>query len=98
VNITRLIGQIGPPVDNDVYQVEFELAEQLETMEICPEEGKLMKVGKLLEVLTYYQHPPIDPDLIDFIESLLVIDPKERPTALEALQLPYLTPSEVMGS
>lgn len=88
--IIRLLGPVGQPFDSEAYREEFELAEQLAVMENPHDGTELIKIGTLREELQRLSDPPVSPQLLDFIEFLLVIDPRKRPTALEALQHPYL--------
>ena len=91
--IRRLIGPLGPPVNPD-YEEEFVVAEHLESTTFEHPDTKLgtqfIKVGTLRQELEHLEHPKVSPELIDFIEYLLVMDHTKRPTASEALQHPYL--------
>ncbi|KAJ9296735.1 hypothetical protein DTO271G3_4934 [Paecilomyces variotii] len=92
--IRRLVGPFGPPVNNPDYEEEFFIAEHLESMTFShPETGAetpLIKVGSLRQELERLSGPVVLPELLDFIEYLLVVDHMKRPTASEALQHPYL--------
>lgn len=88
--IIRLLGPLGRPVDCQAYKEEFELAEQLALMDNPHDGTKLIKGGTLREELQRLSDPPASPQLLEFIESLLVVDHSKRPTASEALQHPYL--------
>jgi len=88
--IIRLLGPVGQPVDSEAYREEFELAEQLAVMENPHNGTDLIRIGTLREELQRLSDPPVSPQLLDFIEFLLVTDHSKRPTALEALQHPYL--------
>ena len=92
--IRRLIGPLDPPVNNPEYQEEFLMAEHLESTTFeHPDtklETKFIKKGTLRQELESLSGPKVSPDLIDFIEYLLIVDHKKRPAALEALQHPYL--------
>lgn len=92
--IRRLIGRLEPPVNNPEYQEEFLVAEHLESTTFEHPDTKLetqfIKVGTLRQELERLPGPKVSPDLIDFIEYLLVVDHTKRPGALEALQHPYL--------
>jgi len=88
--IIRLLGPLGQPVDCQAYKEEFELAEQLALMDNPHDGMKLIKGGTLWEELQRLSDPPTSPQLLDFIESLLVVDHSKRPTASEALQHLYL--------
>jgi serine/threonine protein kinase len=88
--LQRLVGTLGPCIDRQPYKNEFELAEQLASMEIGPGLGKLIKVGTLRQELQSLSDPSVSTQLLDFIDYLLVIDMAKRPTAADALQHPYL--------
>lgn len=87
--LESLAGPLGPYIHRALYESEFELAEQLMSMEI-DSVGKLIKVGTLRQELQSLSGPPVSIQLLDFIDYLLVIDMAKRPTAREALQHPYL--------
>lgn len=87
--IIHLLGPLGQPVDCQAYKEEFELAEQLAVMDNPHDGTMLMKGGTLREELQRLSDPSVSPQLLDFIESLLVVDHSKRPTASEALQHPY---------
>ena len=91
--IRRLVGPMGPPVDSN-YEEEFGLAEYLETNSFRdPDEAsdrQFITVGTLRKELEKLSGPKVSPELLDFIEFLLVVDHTKRPTAVEALQHPYL--------
>jgi serine/threonine protein kinase len=90
----RLVGPLSTPINCQTYKEEFELAEQLAVMD---RPGGYMKVITRVNWRKELQHipdPPVPSDLLDFIESLLAIDPDKRPTAAEALWHPYLQPIE----
>lgn len=87
--IIRLVGPIGPPRDN-AYNEEFALAKELETMVRPSGVMNVITWPHWRASLEYLSTPPVPKDLLDFIESLLVIDPNKRPTASEALQHHYL--------
>lgn len=92
--IQRLIGPLGPPVGNPAYEEEFLMAEHLESTTFEHPDTKLetqfINVGTLRQELEKLTNPRVSPGLIDFIEYLLTVDHTKRPTALEALQHPYL--------
>ena len=88
--IIRLLGPLNQPVDRQPYKDEFELAEQLAVMDNPHDGTRLIKGGTLREELQRLPKPSVSLELLDFIESLLVIDHSKRPTASEALQHPYL--------
>jgi len=52
-------------------------------------------VGTLRQELESLSGPKVDPELLDFIYSLLIVDHTKRPTAAEALEHPYLRSTEV---
>ncbi|KAI9726542.1 MAG: hypothetical protein M1834_008984 [Cirrosporium novae-zelandiae] len=91
--IRRLVGPLDPPVNSD-YEEEFWLGEQLEsTTFVHPDtnlERPFIQVGTVHQELEKLPGPKISPELLDFIDYLLVVDHTKRPTALEALQHPYL--------
>jgi len=88
--IICLLGPLGQPVDCQTYKEEFELAEQLAVMENPHDGTMLIKKSNLREELQRLSNPSVSPDLLDFIEFLLVVDHSKRPAASEALQHPYL--------
>jgi serine/threonine protein kinase len=53
-------------------------------------ETQFIKVGTLRQELERLPSSKMSPELLDFIEYLLVVDHTKRSTALEALQHPYL--------
>ena len=91
--IRRLIGPLDPPI-NPNYEEEFLVAEHLEsTTFMHPDtilETHFTKVGTLRQEPENLPSPKVSPDVIEFIEYLLVVDHTKRPTALEALRDPYL--------
>jgi len=91
--IIRLLGPLGQPVDCEAYQEEFAVAEQLEVMENPHDGTNLIKGGTLREELQQLSDPSVSPQLLEFIEYLLVVDHNKRPTASEALQHPFLQSS-----
>lgn len=91
--LERLIGPLGPlPKDLPAaYADEFDTAATLRDLELDPPwSGKLISVLPLRQELERIRDPPVPPALIDFIESLLVVDMEKRPVALDALEHPYL--------
>jgi serine/threonine protein kinase len=92
--IRRLVEPLDPPVGNPDYEEEFFVAEHLESTTFNHRETGVetpfIQVGSLREELEKLPGPKISEELLDFIEYLLVIDHMKRPTALEALQHPYL--------
>ncbi|EDU41461.1 hypothetical protein TUN199_06583 [Pyrenophora tritici-repentis] len=83
-------GPIGQPIDNETYQDEFALAEQLAIMDHPSDGTNLISRDYWRKELENIPDPPVPRDLLDFIESILVIDSEKRPTAAEALMHPYL--------
>ena len=93
-NMIRLVGPVGAPdpAKTEIFD-EFALAEFLEKETfIHPETGKEEKFVKLRTIRQELEavDGPIDSGCIDFIESLLVVDPTKRPSASEALKHPWL--------
>ena len=92
--IRRLIGPLDPPVNNPEYQEEFLVAEDLESTSFEHPDSKLetqyIKVDTLRQELERLPGPRVSPELIDFIQYLLLVDHTKRPVALEALKHPYL--------
>jgi len=92
--IRRLIGPLDPPVNNPDYEEEFLVAEHLESTTFQhPDtelETKFIKVGTLRQELENLPGPEVSPELIDFIQYLLLVNHTKRPAALEALQHPFL--------
>ncbi len=74
--------------------LEFLVAETLESTTFEHPDTKLetqfIKVGTLRQELERLPGPKVSPELLDLLEYLLVVDDTKRPTALEALQHPYL--------
>ena len=93
--IRRLIGPLDPPIDRSEYREEFLLAEHLESSSFEHPDTKLetqfIKLGTLRQELESLTDPTVPPELIDFLEYIFVVDYSKRPTALEALQHPYLS-------
>ena len=90
--IQRLVGPLDPPVNNAEYEEEFLVAEELGSTFEHPDtkvETQFITVGTLRQELKL-PGPKVSSELLDFIESLLVIDHTKRPTALEALRHSYL--------
>jgi serine/threonine protein kinase len=92
--IRRLIGPLDPPVNNPDYEEEFLVAEHIESTTFQhPDtrlETKFIKVGTLREELENLPGPKVSPELIDFIQYLLLVNHTKRPAAMEALQHPFL--------
>lgn len=55
-------------------------------------------VGSLRQELEKISSPKVSEQFLDFIESLLVVDHTKRPTAVEALQHPYLRDCSLPGN
>lgn len=92
--LMRLVGPIGNPDPSKTDIVdEFALAEYFEKGTfVHPQTGveeKFIKVGSIRQELEKVAGP-IEGECIDFIESLLVVDPMRRPSARKALQHPWL--------
>lgn len=91
--IRRLVGPLDPQINPD-FEEDFLVAEYLESNTFIHPDTKLetrfLNVGTLRQELEQIPGPKVSPDLVDFIEYLLVIDHTKRPTALEAMQHPYL--------
>jgi serine/threonine protein kinase len=100
--LMRLGGPIpSPNLSKTEIVDEFALAEYFEKESfVHPQTGvdeKFIKVGTIHQELEKVEGP-IDPGCIDFIESLLVVDPARRPSAKEALQHPWLKESSESDS
>lgn len=84
---------IEPPVDSN-HEEEIALAEYLETDSFRREddspERQFIIIGNLRKQLEKISAPKVDQELLDFMGFLLVLNHMKRPTALEALQHPYL--------
>lgn len=97
--IDRPIGPLGPPVQNPEYEYEFGMAGELSMgTYIHPEiDGPVpyIDVGTLRQELESLSGPKVDRGLLDFLESLLIVDHTKRSTAAEALEHPYLRSTEV---
>ena len=92
--IDRLVGPLGPPVQDAGIESEFETAQELSTgTYIDPASDgptHYIDVGTIRHELESLDGPKVDPGLLDFIDFLLVVDHTKRPTTVEALQHPYL--------
>ncbi len=53
-------------------------------------ETRFVKVGNLRQELENLPGPKVSPQLIDFIQYLLLVNHAKRPSAMEALQHPFL--------
>ena len=96
--IDRLIGPLGPPVKNPEYESEFRTAGVLSTgIHGDTDYGPVpyIDVSPLRRELESLPGPKVDPGLLDFIDSLLIVDHTKRPIAAEALKHPYLHSTEV---
>jgi len=91
--IIRLLGPLGQPVDCQACEEEFELAEQLAVMDNPHDGTKLIQGGNLRDELQRLSGPLVSPQLLDFIETLLIVDHSKRPTTSRALQHLYLQSS-----
>lgn len=97
--IDRLIGPLGPPVENLEYESEFRIANEM-ALGTCIDPGidgpvPFIQVGTLRQELESLSGPKVDPGLLDLIDYLLIVDHAKRPTAAEALEHPYLSSTEV---
>ena len=92
--IRRLIGPLDPPINNIEYQKEFKTAEILDSTAFqnrdTKQETQYFSAGTLRQELERLPGSKVAPELIDFVEYLLVVDHTKRPTASEALEHPYL--------
>ncbi|KAI1130452.1 kinase-like domain-containing protein [Nemania abortiva] len=88
-----LVGPMGEYHGSPEIEEEWDVAGQLKDMDVGPPIGKLVKVQTLRKELERIVDPPVPSSIIDFIESLLIIDPSKRPTAEEAQQHPFLSGS-----
>jgi len=85
----RLVGPPGPPV-NPLYKEEFERAKDLANMYRLGGRTRMIDRRDWRTELESVADPPVPSDLLDFIASLLVMDPDKRPVAEDALLHPYL--------
>lgn len=88
--IECLIGPVGDFTGPDEIGDEFDAAALLKDLEAEPPIGKVMKVLPLRRELEQVTGPPASPALLDFIQSLLIVNVEERPTAYQALHDRYL--------
>ncbi|MCJ1403919.1 hypothetical protein MMC11_007142 [Xylographa trunciseda] len=100
--IDRLIGPLGPlgpSVQNPEYESEFRMADELSmgTYKHPDIDGPVpyIDVGTLRQELESLSGPKVDPGLLDFIDSLLIVDHTKRPTVAQALKYPYLRSTKV---
>lgn len=88
------MGNIDPPVDNPEFEEEFVVANHLESCTFIhpdtQQEMQYIKVGTIRQELEKLPGPKVAPDLMDFIDHLLVVDHTKRPIAQNALGHPYL--------
>lgn len=89
--IIRLVGPIEHPEEDHPYKKEFERAEELAIMNRSPA-GRMKLITRVhwRKESEDIPDPPVPSDLLDFIESILVMDPERRPSAAELLVHPYL--------
>jgi serine/threonine protein kinase len=85
----RFVGPMPHPVNPKAYKDEFELAERFQIVNRPQSSLKLLTRRHWRTELEAIPDPPVPQDLLDFIESLLIIDPEKRPTAAEALLHPF---------
>ena len=94
--LQRLVGSVEPPVVANFVE-EFAVAEYLLKNSFTTSDDGMdhpfITVGTLRQELEKISSPKISVQLLDFIEFLLVVDHTKRPTAVEALQHPYLRDS-----
>lgn len=92
--IQRLVGPLEPSVETPAYEEEFLIAQHLESTMFEHPYTKLatqfINVGTLRQEIEKITDPKMSPELTAFMEHLLTVDHTKRPTALEALQHPYL--------
>lgn len=86
-----LVGPLNRKAVREPYKEEFKLAEQLVDMDHTAGYSKLIqKRSGWRKELEFFPDPPMPQELLEFIESLLILDPEKRPTASDALRHPYL--------
>lgn len=92
--IDRLNGPMGPYVRTPAYESEFRIVGESSTgTNIDPRIGGptcYIDAGTLRQELESLPGPNVDPWLLDFIDSLLIVDHTKRPTVAEALKHPHL--------
>ena len=80
--IDRLVGPLGPPVQNPEYESIFSMADEMSTgTYIDPAiDGPVpyIDMGTLRQELESLWGPKVDPGLLDFIDSLLIVDHTAR--------------------
>ena len=98
--LQRLVGEIDAPEANAGYKRDWLQAREIMSISDPDTDGKTLLVPKetLRQILEALPDTKPSAELLDFIDSLLVIDYTKRPTAEEALSHPYLdsdsTPEE----
>jgi serine/threonine protein kinase len=80
-----LAGPLPHPSENKRWKNDFEFAEQLKVQMRPHGRLKLITERPWRQELEDILDPPVSKDLLDFIESLLMVDYERRPTAAEAL-------------
>lgn len=87
------MGQIGHPVKSE-YVEDFETADYLESESFqtpeMTERRRFITVGTIRQELEQLPVGTISKECVDFIESLLIIDHTERPSAWDALKHPFI--------
>lgn len=83
-----LVGPLPHPDKSSPYREEYDLAKELA---VAYDERQWKIISRLhwRAELGGNQNPPVSEPLLDFIESLLVVEHEKRPTAAEALKHPY---------
>lgn len=82
-----LAGPVGKPVDRQTYEGESEFAEQIAAI------GGRVSLTTRVHWREGLKHNPdliVLGNLLEFIESLVMIDPKKRPMDAEVLMHPYM--------
>lgn len=77
--IIQLFGPL-PRNENPEFTEEFNLAETFV-------KGGVIKIGPFKEEMSKFD---VSEDCIQFLQHILDIDPRKRPTAVQALQHPWL--------
>jgi hypothetical protein len=90
----HLIGPLPHPTNNDTYKKEYELAEQMTTMDHPLGHRKFLYGGNWWTRLEDIPDPPAPQHVFDFIEYLLIIYHERRPIASEALAHRYFQHKE----
>ena len=73
----RIRGPIGQPIGNETYKHEFVPAEQLAVMDHPGDDAKLITRDYWRRELEYIPDPLVPRKTLDFIESILIIDPRK---------------------